>query len=61
MQSLLVVFAHLASNQQLEGLLSFLSQVPDPSGRPALEYVVTEWCVRHVSIRIVTMCLFIIL
>ena len=48
MQSLLIVFAHLASSQQLEGLLTFLSQVPDPSGRPALEYVITEWCARHV-------------
>lgn len=47
MQSLLIVFAHLASTEQLEGLISFLSQVPDPSGRPALEYVVTEWCMRH--------------
>ncbi|XP_019850616.1 PREDICTED: importin-9-like [Amphimedon queenslandica] len=47
MQSLLIVFAHLASSQQLEGLLTFLSQVPDPSGRPALEYVITEWCARH--------------
>ena len=50
MQSLLIVFAHLASTEQLEGLISFLSQVPDPSGRPALEYVVTEWCMRHVRI-----------
>jgi hypothetical protein len=47
MQSLLIVFAHLASNQQLEGLLSFLCQVPDPTGKSALEYVITEWCTRH--------------
>lgn len=52
MQSLLIVFAHLASSQQLEGLLTFLSQVPDPSGRPALEYVITEWCARHVCMMV---------
>ena len=49
MQSLLIVFAHLASTEQLEGLISFLSQVPDPNGRPALEYVVVQWCSNHVS------------
>ncbi len=48
MQALLIVFAHLASTEQLEGLISFLSQVPDPNGRPALEYVVTQWCSSHV-------------
>ena len=47
MQSLLVVFAHLVIDQ-LEALLSFLSQVPDPKGRSALEYVLVEWCQRHV-------------
>ena len=47
MQSLLVVFAHLVIDR-LEALLSFLSQVPDPKGRSALEYVLVEWCQRHV-------------
>ena len=49
MQSLITVFAHL-SMTQLELVLSFLSQVPDPSGRPALEFVLLEWCDKHVSV-----------
>lgn len=49
MQSLIAVFAHL-SMSQLELVLSFLSQVPDPSGRPALEFVLIEWCDKHVSV-----------
>lgn len=49
MQSLIAVFAHL-SMSQLELVLSFLSQVPDPLGRPALEFVLIEWCDKHVSV-----------
>ena len=33
---------------QLEEIVSFLSHVPDPTGRPALHYVLSEWCSRHV-------------
>lgn len=32
----------------MEEIVSFLSQVPDPSGQPALQYVLSEWCNRHV-------------
>ena len=34
---------------QLESVVSFLSQVPDPQGQPALNFVMTQWCTRHVS------------
>lgn len=37
---------------QLEEMLSFLSQVPGPSGQPALQYVVSEWCDKHVSMQV---------
>ena len=49
LQSLITVFAHL-SMTQLELVLSFLSQVPDPTGRSALEFVLIEWCDKHVSV-----------
>ena len=35
---------------QLESVVSFLSQVPDPEGKPALNFVMKEWCSRHVSV-----------
>ena len=35
---------------QLESVVSFLSQVPDPTGKPALNFVMKEWCARHVRI-----------
>nr|KAG5702234.1 hypothetical protein BaRGS_030589 [Batillaria attramentaria] len=41
MQSLLMVFAHLL-NIQLEPVLEFLTSVPGPTGKPALEFVLTE-------------------
>ncbi|KAK7490568.1 hypothetical protein BaRGS_00018171 [Batillaria attramentaria] len=46
MQSLLMVFAHLL-NIQLEPVLEFLTSVPGPTGKPALEFVLTEWCSRQ--------------
>ncbi|XP_068125456.1 importin-9 [Hyperolius riggenbachi] len=46
MQSLIMVFAHLA-NSQLEPLLEFLCSLPGPTGKPALEFVMTEWMSRQ--------------
>lgn len=46
MQSLLLVFAHLIQTE-LEAVVAFLSQVPDPQGRPALHFVMTEWAAKH--------------
>ena len=42
-QSLVMVFAHLV-HTQMEAVLDFLSSVPGPTGKPALEFVLTEWC-----------------
>ncbi|XP_074644656.1 importin-9-like [Tubulanus polymorphus] len=42
-QSLVLVFAHLM-HTQMEAVLNFLTNVPDPTGRPALEFVLNEWC-----------------
>ena len=42
-QSLVLVFAHLM-HSQMEAVLEFLCSVPDPMGKPALEFVLTEWC-----------------
>jgi len=38
-----MVFAHLI-HHQMEAVLDFLSTVPGPTGKPALEFVLTEWC-----------------
>ena len=38
-----MVFAHLI-HSQMEAVLEFLSSVPGPTGKPALEFVLTEWC-----------------
>uniref|UniRef100_A0A4W3IWE3 Importin 9 n=1 Tax=Callorhinchus milii TaxID=7868 RepID=A0A4W3IWE3_CALMI len=46
MQSLIMVFAHLVHNQ-LEPLLEFLCSLPGPTGKPALEFVMTEWTSRQ--------------
>ncbi|ESO88896.1 hypothetical protein LOTGIDRAFT_219052 [Lottia gigantea] len=46
-QSLVLVFAHLIVNNQLEAVLDFLSSVPSPTGKPALGFVLTEWCSRQ--------------
>jgi len=45
-QSLLMVFAHLAHNQ-MAALLNFLSSLPGPNGEPALEFVLSKWVDRH--------------
>ena len=45
-QSLLMVFAHLILSQ-LEAVLDFLTSVPGPTGKPALEFILTEWCSRQ--------------
>ncbi|ELT91403.1 hypothetical protein CAPTEDRAFT_225381 [Capitella teleta] len=42
-QSLVLVFAHLM-HSQMHAVLDFLSSVPDPTGKPALHFVLTEWC-----------------
>ena len=42
-QSLVFVFAQLI-HTQLEAVLEFLYSVPDPQGKPALEFVLAEWC-----------------
>lgn len=46
MQSLIMVFAHLV-HSQLDPLLEFLCSLPGPTGKPALEFVMTEWMSRH--------------
>ena len=45
-QSLVLSFLHLM-NSQLQITLDFLSGVPDPTGKSALEYVVKIWCSRQ--------------
>ncbi|XP_054640223.1 importin-9 isoform X2 [Dunckerocampus dactyliophorus] len=44
--SLIMVFAHLV-HSQLEPLLDFLCSLPGPTGKPALEFVMTEWMSRQ--------------
>lgn len=46
LQSLVMVFAHLM-HTQMEAVLEYLSSVPGPTGKPALEFVLTEWCSRQ--------------
>ena len=41
-----MVFAHLL-NLQLDAVLEFLTSVPGPTGKPALEFVLGEWCSRQ--------------
>ena len=38
-----MVFAQLV-HHQMEAVLDFLSTVPGPTGKPALEFVLSEWC-----------------
>ena len=45
-QSLVLVFAHLM-HSQMTAVLDFLSSVPSPTGRPALEFVLGEWCAKQ--------------
>ena len=37
------MFAQLM-NTQMSAVLDFLTNVPGPTGKPALEFVLTEWC-----------------
>ena len=53
MQSLLVVFACLMQTE-LESVVTFLSQVPDPTGQPALNFVMKEWLTIHVCKRVLS-------
>ncbi|KAH9510177.1 Importin 9 [Bulinus truncatus] len=46
LQSLLMVFANLMLTQ-MEAVLDFLTSVPGPTGKPALEFVLNEWCSRQ--------------
>ncbi|GFO07409.1 importin-9 [Plakobranchus ocellatus] len=46
LQSLLMVFAHLMLSQ-MDAVLDFLTNVPGPTGKPALEFVLNEWCSRQ--------------
>ncbi|XP_022238749.1 importin-9-like [Limulus polyphemus] len=45
-QSLIMVFAHLI-HHQMDAVLEFLCGVPGPTGKSALEFVLTEWCSRQ--------------
>ena len=42
-ENLVLVYAHLV-HSQLDGVLSFLSGVPGPSGQSALAFVLSQWC-----------------
>lgn len=46
MQSLIMVYAHLM-HSQINAVLEFLYNVPGPTGKPALEFVLVEWVSRH--------------
>lgn len=46
MESLVMVFAQLMSSN-MPAVLDFLTNVPGPTGKPALEFVLTEWCSRQ--------------
>ncbi len=46
LQSLVLVFAHLM-HTQMDAVLEFLCSVPGPTGKPALEFVLTEWCAKQ--------------
>lgn len=47
-QSLLMVFIQLIRHQ-LEPTLELLSTVPGPTGKSALDYILTEWCAKQMS------------
>lgn len=47
-QSLLMVFVQLIRHQ-INATLEFLSTVPGPTGKSALDYVLTEWCLKQPS------------
>jgi hypothetical protein len=41
-QSLIMVFAHLI-HSKMDAVLTFLSNLPGPTGTPSLEFLMTEW------------------
>lgn len=41
-QSLIMVFAHLV-HSRMDAVLAFLSNLPGPTGKPVLEFLMTEW------------------
>lgn len=41
-QSLIMVFAHLM-HSRMDAVLAFLSNLPGPTGKPCLEFLMTEW------------------
>ena len=43
-----MVFIQLLRHQ-IEGTLEFLSTVPGPTGKSALDYILNEWCAKHSS------------
>lgn len=45
-QSLMMVFISLMYHR-LEDTLNFLSNVPDPSGKSALDFIINIWCNRQ--------------
>jgi importin-9 len=47
-QSLIMVFAHLM-HTKLDAVLSFLSNVPGPTGEPGLNFLMTEWVYKQNS------------
>ena len=47
-QSLIMVFAQLI-HTRMEAVLTFLSSLPGPDGKPVLEFLMTEWVNRQVS------------
>lgn len=62
-QSLIMVFISLMYHR-LQDTLNFLSNVPDPSGKSALEFIINIWCSRQQEffgtydskVRILSMC-----
>ena len=47
-QSLIMVFAHLI-HSKLDAVLTFLSNLPGPTGKPVLEFLMTEWVAKQNS------------
>lgn len=45
-QSLVMVFAHLM-HSHMQAVIDFLSSVPGPSGKSALQFVLTEWTAKQ--------------
>lgn len=47
-QSLIMVFAQLI-HTRMDPVLTFLSNLPGPTGKPVLEFLMSEWVNRQVS------------